>query len=602
MRSFKRFPGLSFRARLIAAMLAIETLVIAAMTMVSLHDIDRSIAEQTRLQIEQARPLFEAALAAALERRDLDALADIVRRTRTGSGIDYMVLRDERGEVLVTEGWDESQRQPAAERGAAGGLADSVAITLRGRRVGTLDYGRSREVVHAARHRLVVQAGQLSLAAFVVSALLLVPLAMWLTRDLRELSRTSRLLAAGDLGARAEVHRHDEVGEVAAAFNGMVERLAERIDELKVSEARLDLVLRATMDGVWDWDVANDTYYLSPRFKELLGYREDELPDERSAFLDHLHPEDRPRVEAAVERHFSQRTPYDIEYRLRGSDGGYRWFRARGQAVWDRSGKVVRFAGATSDVMAQKRAEAEIGELAAQLEQRVHERTAELRVANRELEAFSYSVSHDLTAPLRSIDGFSRMLAEDYRGRLDEQADGYLARIRAGTARMQQLIDDLLSLSRITRNEMRRETVDLSAIARRIAAELEQSAPGRKVEFVIAPDMLAAGDPNLLGIALTNLLRNAWKFTSKHEHARIEAGVTREDGQRTYFVRDDGAGFDMRYASKLFSPFQRMHGVQEFEGTGIGLAIVHRIIQRHGGRIWAEAEPEKGATFRFTLG
>lgn len=583
-------------------MLAIETLVIAAMTMVSLHDIDRSVAEQTRLHIEQARPLFDAALAGALARRDLAALADIVRRTRTGSGIDYLVLRDERGQVLAAEGRDEWQRQPAAGRDAAGGLADTVAITLDGRRIGTLDYGWSIELAHAARHRLVTQAGQLSLAAFLVSALLLVPLAIWLTRDLRELSRASRLLAAGDLNARAVVRRQDEVGEVATAFNGMVETLAERIGELKASEARLDLVMRATMDGVWDWDVANDSYYLSPRFKELLGYREDGMPDERGSFLEHLHPEDRARVEAAVERHFSQRTCYDIEYRMRTADGSYRWFRARGQAVWDESGKVVRFAGATSDVMAQKLAGAEVGKLAARLEQCVQERTAELTAANRELEAFSYSVSHDLTAPLRSIDGFSRMLAEDYGGRLDERADGYISRIRAGTARMHRLIDDLLSLSRITRNEMRRETVDLSAIAQRIAAELEQSAPGRDVEFVIAPDMLAAGDPNLLAIALTNLLHNAWKFTARHEHARIEAGMTRDDGRSTYFVRDDGAGFDPHYASKLFSPFQRMHGVQEFEGTGIGLAIVHRIIQQHGGRIWAEAEPEKGATFRFTLG
>lgn len=257
--------------------------------------------------------------------------------------------------------------------------------------------------------------------------------------------------------------------------------------------------------------------------------------------------------------------------------------------------------GVGIDLSDRKRAEQEIRRLNEHLERRVHERTAELLAVNHELEAFSYSVSHDLTAPLRGIDGFSRMLEEDHGAQLDELGKSYIRRIRAGTQRMQRLIDDLLGLARVTRDEMRHEPVNLSRAARQILLELQQSAPERHVTAVIASDLIVNGDPNLLNIALSNLLRNAWKFTAKHEAASIELGILHQQGKPVYFVRDDGAGFDMRYAGKLFAPFQRMHQASEFEGTGIGLAIVSRIIQRHGGRIWAESAIERGTTFYFTL-
>ena len=225
----------------------------------------------------------------------------------------------------------------------------------------------------------------------------------------------------------------------------------------------------------------------------------------------------------------------------------------------------------------------------------------ELEQVNKELEAFSYSVSHDLRAPLRSIDGFSQALLEDYEDKLDEQGKDYLRRVRAATQRMSQLIDDLLNLSRISRTEMHYEEVNLTAIAKAIAAELQKTQPERQVEFVIGENIVAHGDSHLLRIVLDNLLRNAWKFTSKHPHAKIEFGTIQQDGRLVYYVRDNGAGFDMNYANKLFTPFQRLHKSTEFEGTGIGLATVQRIIHRHGGSVWAEGEVEKGATFYFTL-
>lgn len=226
----------------------------------------------------------------------------------------------------------------------------------------------------------------------------------------------------------------------------------------------------------------------------------------------------------------------------------------------------------------------------------------ELQALNKELEAFSYSVSHDLRAPLRSIDGFSQALLEDYEQQLDETGQNYLRRIRLATQRMGQLIDDLLNLSRLMRSDMQLETVDLSVVARGICTELQETQPERPVEFVIQPGLIVQGDNRLLQMMLTNLFDNAWKFTSKHTQAKIEFGSrTQASGIPVYFIRDDGAGFDMAYAHKLFGPFQRLHRIDEFPGTGIGLAIVQRIVHRHGGRVWAEGLVEQGATFYFTL-
>ena len=272
------------------------------------------------------------------------------------------------------------------------------------------------------------------------------------------------------------------------------------------------------------------------------------------------------------------------------------------------------------DLRAQKSTDDEIGYLAdafndllsevaarsAVLEQRVAERTAELERANKELEAFSYSVSHDLRTPLRAIDGFSQALLEDYENALDATGRDYLARVRAGAQRMGGLIDDLLKLARVSRTTLNREAIDLSRMATELVQELRASAPARDVEVIIAPNLRAIGDAHLLRIALDNLLNNAWKYTGKTAAARIEFGECAHPekpdlDESCYFVADNGAGFDTVYASKLFGAFQRMHEVKDFPGTGVGLATVQRIIHRHSGQIWASAEVGKGATFFFTL-
>lgn len=299
---------------------------------------------------------------------------------------------------------------------------------------------------------------------------------------------------------------------------------------------------------------------------------------------------------AAVARGF----PVQMEEIAPGEDGPHNYITVKFPLL-DEAGRPYAVAGISTDITDRTRAEAEVRRLNAELEYRVLERTAELEASTKELDSFAYSVSHDLRAPLRSLDGFSQVLIEDYGDRLDDTARDYLGRLRANTVKMAQMIDDLLNLSRAARVELHRQPVDLGQLARDVVADLREAEPDRTVQVTIGTALRTTGDPHLLRLVLTNLIGNAWKFTGRTAGAAVEFDVTEQDDEQVYFVRDNGAGFNMDYAAKLFEPFQRLHSRGDFDGSGLGLAIVARVIRRHGGRIWADGALEAGAVFHFTV-
>ena len=299
---------------------------------------------------------------------------------------------------------------------------------------------------------------------------------------------------------------------------------------------------------------------------------------------------------------FAHGAPLQMEEVAPHDDGPHTYITVK-YPITDLTGRAIAICGISTDITVLKRAEEKVRELNTELEQRVRERTAELESSTRELDAFAYSVSHDLRAPLRAVAGFGEILLEDYADRLDETGRGYLDRVLSATDRMGRLIDDLLDLSRASRVELSRQPVDLTQLAERVVAELRAAEPDREpgVEIAVERGLQAVGDPALVRLVLQNLIGNAWKFTGKKAGGRIEVGCAMTDGEREFFVRDNGAGFDMRYREKLFVPFQRLHSFDDFAGSGIGLAIVWRIVARHGGRVWAEGELDDGAVFHFTL-
>ena len=395
--------------------------------------------------------------------------------------------------------------------------------------------------------------------------------------------------------------RDGDVEAIVATGRDVTERKhAER--ELRESEERFRRLAENAKDIIFRNSLPDGAYeYVSPAAEEVTGYAPQEFYQSESLPRGLIHPDWIAYYEREWEKVLAGDMSPSYEYQIIHKSGEERWVSHRNVLIRDEAGTPVAMEGIVSDVTEYKRVEQELKRLNEELEDRVRMRTAQFEAANKELEAFAYSVSHDLRAPLRGIDGFSEALIEDYQARLSGDALVYLEHIRRNTVRMGQLIEDLLHLSRVARVEMSVEQVDLSELASAVAAELLREAPDRKVDLRIEQRLEARGDPRLLRVLMRNLLENAWKFTSERAQAIVTFGATEIDGVRAFYIRDNGAGFDMRYVGKLFGAFQRLHSESEFEGTGVGLATVQRIIARHGGRVWAEGGVDQGATFYFTL-
>jgi PAS domain S-box-containing protein len=440
-----------------------------------------------------------------------------------------------------------------------------------------------------------------------------------LVAPLAQLSATAEAIArSGAITLPLQLEAPNEVGRLAGAFVRMLARLGALQGELKQLNEDLETKVAARTVDLNNQKFALDQHaivsvadlkgnitYANDLFCKISGYSQAELIGQNHRIVNSgFHP---PEVFSELWRTISQGNVWYGELKNRNKAGGYYWVASTIVPLMGADGRPQNYMAIRTDISAVKQAEEEIRQLNVSLERRVLERTTELATANKELESFSYSVSHDLRAPLRTIDGFSQVLLEDYADKLDDQGKDYLKRVRSATQRMGHLIDDMITLSRVTRADMRRETIDLGALAAEVIAELQRSEPERPVDWHIESALVAQGDAGLLRVVLVNLLGNAWKFTGKTANAKIEFGANsvpdadNAEGMTEFFVRDNGAGYDMAYADKLFGAFQRLHLSNDFAGTGIGLATVQRIIHRHGGRVWAEGVVGKGATFYFSL-
>jgi len=364
--------------------------------------------------------------------------------------------------------------------------------------------------------------------------------------------------------------------------------------ELQNLSDRLNLAVKSGAIGIWDWNAQKNILIWDERMYEMYGITSDPFTSVYDTWASSLHPDDRLRVESASQQALAGTKDYDPEFRVIHTDGSIRFIQGYALVKRNAQGEAIYMVGINFDITDRKLAETKLMQT-----------TTQLTASNKELEAFAYSVSHDLRSPLRAIDGFSKALLEDYGDKFDRDALDYFDRIRRNVARMGNLIEDLLRLSRVSRSEMQYKNVNLSMLVSEQFDELQAINPERQVEIAIAPNICVSADKTLMRVVISNLIQNAWKFTSHHPTALIEFGVisseNQQDDQLTYFVRDDGAGFDIKYSKMLFGVFQRLHNTNEFAGTGIGLATVQRAIHRHGGRVWAEGAVEQGVTIYFTV-
>jgi PAS domain S-box-containing protein len=453
--------------------------------------------------------------------------------------------------------------------------------------------------------RLSLYAG--IVAMILTGALLLAfVLSHWLQKSISQpiirLAETARLVSENkNYLVRADKLGRDELGQLTEAFNHMLAQIHERDLAVMANQERLKLALRASQTGIWDWDIKSNRMNWDDFTHVLFGLRQGAFNGTYEQFVSLIHPQDRADVMHAAEETLRTGREFNVEFQVIWPDGSGHQIASRGKAIMDATGSPMRMTGVCLDVTERKRAEEEIRTLNAELEQRVLLRTAELTASTREMEAFTYSVSHDLRAPLRHMIAFAEILEEEYTPRLDSAGRDYVHRIMLGARSMSQLVDDLLNLARIGRQALSQQTVDLGEIAEEAIADLKTELGGRTVEWRVNRIPEAECDRVLIKQVFVNLLSNAVKYTRPRKIAVIEVGTSYVKGERVIFVRDNGVGFNMEYADKLFGVFQRLHRADEFEGTGVGLATVDRILQKHGGRIWAEAELDKGATFYFTL-
>lgn len=444
-----------------------------------------------------------------------------------------------------------------------------------------------------------------AIKTFLVSAFILFLFYNLLTRHLQTIANFTKNLDLEHLETQLVLNRnnnsgaHDELEVLVNSINNMQHNLRNSLIQIKNKDKKYKQLIESSTAVPWELDLATFRFtYVGPQAERILGYPVNDWYEE-DFWASHLHSEDKKEAIDFCQKSTAAGKDHSFEYRMIAQNQQEVWIRDDVQVV-SKNGKPVKLQGYMFEITQRKLAEIELEKHRKHLEALVRERTAELEMSNEELEAFCYSVSHDLRSPLRSISGFAQIVREEIQDETSDENIDYIDRVVTGCKNMNELIDSLLNLSRVTRKSMSKDSVDLSRLAKE-AFENEVETTLSHVKYDIQDHLIANGDYTLYKVLISNLVSNAVKYSSKTEHPYVEFGAKYLNGQLCYYMKDNGAGFNMEYASKLFSPFQRLHRKEHFEGTGVGLATVYRIVKRHNGRIWAEGKVNEGATIWFTL-
>lgn len=597
----------SLRSRLLLASTLVEIVLLSLLLLNSVRLINDALRASIEAALAQTVPMLNAIIAPNLVQGDYATLQDSLNEV-VGShsqGVVYVLVLDDRNRVAAQAGVAEPGKlpPPVVEIGKA--LDQPVLhlqrpISFAGQTLGNLRFGLSTEIITSARSSLVKQGIVIASLEVFLTFLLLSLLGYWLTKNLSNLIAGSKAIAEGRYDQPVLARGDDEIAQLGRNFNRMAEAVQLKMQELHNNEMEYRALFEQAAVGIGHIRVSDHRWMrVNRRLTEILGYQDGQLLE--SGYQAIFQERDLPTVERSrLKLDSGERQMFEADMQLVQARGELVWTRLTVSLLRDERGQPQYYIMVVQDERERKRAEAELDHYHVHLEDLVAQRTTALAAANRELEAFSYSVSHDLKAPLRSIDGFSQILAEDYQSVLDDTGRDYLARIRRSVQHMGRLTDALLALAKVSRVGFNPEEFNFSEMAQTIAEDIQLANPGKLVKLKIQPGMTLLGDASLMRTAMQNLLGNAWKYSAKVDQPEIEVGCHDVEGNLVYFVRDNGAGFNPDHANKLFGVFQRLHRAEEFEGTGIGLATVQRIISRHGGRIWAEGEVGRGAVFYFT--
>jgi PAS domain S-box-containing protein len=637
-----RFFFGTFRRQLISGMIIFCIMVIGSlMTDLTLRQ-QGFLVEQKVKQAESLSTSVAVSVGSELMSGDFVGLQEIVDAQKYYPELEFAMIADKKGMVVAHTDMNRLVQyvtdMPAkAETTVINNTPDLIDVAspifMNGRHIGWVRVGLNSHIITARLAVITLSSIIYGLVALFIAAILAYFMGNYLTRRIHTIQSVADAVQTVTMGQRADITGDDEVSLLARQFNSMLDRIDADEKQLKESESRYRTIFDDSPIAILEGDLS----IFKVRLEELhqsgitdmeayLNANPDEIinlaglgrfNDVNQAAIRLMGAANKDNIAMSLYSYFTEGSVDVFRRQIIALDAGAMRFESEvpvqsitGEKRFITMSLVIlpEYAATWSkilvsfvDITERKRAEEQIKRFNNDLEEKVRQRTAQLEAANKEMESFTYLVSHDLRAPLRAIDGFSAVVMEDYGDKVGAEGRGYLQRVRNASQKMSDLIDNLLSLPRLTMGELHKTSVNISDIAYHVIKNLRESDPDRDMEVSIAENMIVEADSDLIEMAVTHLLNNAWKFTSRKDKGKIEFNCIEKDGNKVYYIKDNGIGFDMNYVNKLFLPFQRLHTTENFPGSGIGLATVYRVIKKHNGRVWAEGEVNGGATFYFTL-